>query len=262
MNDLIVVYLKYYDVELEESLLKVVDFLKHLNVDLQNVHHVYIIENDLEKFKKCGTLKCGDYSYLRGDNNLGEFTGYLAGLRYILENDCELRSHVLVLNDTYLKNWDITFASRRIIRKLYASLGTRWVFAYWSDTVFWPKLNQKFRKVPNSRFLFVHSCAIKAFEKFLSCEVRKCDSFSKDALVDEIKYRIGAKRVYAMKELLTVSQGKNNRWYKQDFHFRLKRIYLEHQLCKFAPNSSKSSPLSFLGSLVYAISRRVFREKR
>jgi hypothetical protein len=192
-----------------------------------------------------------DYLVIAGDNQFWEFSGWSLGLRMVgmwTKPPC-----IVMLNDSYGRNWSVSPLSRFFISRMYmACLGGQ--VAGWLDNFshFRPP---RFSRRPNSRILFVPTAAVPAVQTSINKAIlllqqrtsTKCPLFSPEEQ-NCIERWIASHR---------------DRWDSKTLLTRVQRIFLEHRMLDSLPPGLVSwFPKTWLGSINYAILRRLIGERR
>lgn len=195
----------------------------------------------------------GRTTFLRGSNSFQEFSGWLEGLEAFAAIPAAAQMPITLINDSYLRNWTISAASRPIIAAMYGA-AARNKIAGWLDN-FSHLGKPRFARRPNSRIVVAGPGRAGEFVASLSDAMARCAALEQagQPLFDTAT----AARLQAW---IDAQQG---RWSDDALASRFRRIFVEHHLFDGVPPSHLAlKPATYIGSLVYALARRLTREAR
>lgn len=185
-----------------------------------------------------------------GDNSAWEFSGWLSGIENVRETDAQV---VVLLNDSYRRNWSLSPLSLAYLNRMYrAAINGR--VAGWVDN-FSHLSPPRFSRRPNSRIVFVPSVALQALAFSLHQAIELLRELTKKGqpLFSEAEQTC----------LDRWAASQPGRWAPGTRPHRLQRIFLEHHMFDgLTPGLLKCFPGTWLESLIYAVGRRVLRERR
>lgn len=217
-----------------------------------NQHHnpVLIVDN-------AGTLKSGSVpgkriiEVVHGSNTAWEFSGWLEGLNQISKwNNV---ATITLLNDSYQRNWTVTSASRYLVRSMYEA-ADQGLIAGWLDNFSWFR-RPRFSRRPNSRLVVLAWKERSHISTSLQAAINRCRSIVKRG--DELFDPDDAAR---LQDWIASQSG---RWPPETLPARLQRIYLEHHLFdSVLARQLALFPKSYVTAMLYAVTRRWFRESR
>lgn len=218
--------------------------------DVGHVHRrVLVIDN--ARVLPIGTaFSDRQFDITHGSNGAWEFSGWLEGLN--LARIWPVSTTTL-LNDSYLRNWRLTTASRGLVRSMYSAADKDKITG-WVDNFSWLQ-RPRFSRRTNSRLVVVPATGNGLMTQSLQIAINRCRSLTENngALfpVDEM----------ARLDAWIASQP--NRWAPETLPTRLQRIFLEHHLFDgVAARHVAFFPKSRLSSVLYAVFRRLFQERR
>lgn len=192
----------------------------------------------------------GKHRVIRGDNSAWEFTGWLSGIDAMRGTTVPV---VVLLNDSYGRNWSLSTLSLAYLRRMYrAALNGR--VAGWLDN-FSHFSSPRFSRRPNSRIVFVPAMTLQS----LSLSLQQAIATLR-VLKDEGRPLFTADEKACLDRWEASQPG---RWAPQTLPHRTQRIFLEHHMFDGLPSGLlQCFPSTWLGSLVYGVLRRVLRERR
>lgn len=187
---------------------------------------------------------------VRGSNSAWEFSGWLEGLTQFQNG---MATTITLLNDSYLRNWNLTAASRGLVRSMYKA-AERGFIAGWMDNFSWFQ-RPLFSRRPNSRLVVVPNTGRDLMAYALAQAINRCRFLVEQAqpLFDEDE----------MTRLHVWFASQPRRWAPETLPTRLQRIFLEHHIFDSVPDTQLLLfPRTLVNSFLYAVSRRLFRERR
>lgn len=191
------------------------------------------------------------FEVMAGSNSIWEFSGWIEGLKRI--DDSAPSTTITLMNDSYGRNWEVTAASRSLIRRMYRDADggkiAAWLdnFSHFRSPFFSRRVNSRLMVIPSSMRLPLADAVAKAADRARRLKADRRSLF--DAASE--------------KRLLRWMASQGARWDPATQHDRLNRIFIEHHLLDALPRSSISyRPRSYFGSLRYAVHRRLTRERR
>lgn len=186
------------------------------------------------------------FSVTAGDNSAWEFSGMAAGLEAVSPDF----GICAVLNDSYSRNWEVSAASRPLIRAMYDA-ATRGKTTGWQDVFDWLPFQQR----PNSRILVMTAASAGAVAKSIreAIEVERSLSAGEQALFSD-----------ADSAILDRWERKNvGRWSVDSLPQRRRRIFLEHRMLSTVEGQvPRLLPDGPLAALFYTIRRHLEGERR
>lgn len=182
-----------------------------------------------------------------GDNTAWEFSGMVAGLRA-----CEALEPVVctVLNDSYGRNWDVSSASRPILRKMH-DWGMQGGVAAWQDVFTWLPFQQRC----NSRVLIGGGSAVGALRTAIESSIARERGITEAGLP-----------LFSADDARTLDrwESKNpGRWSSDGLSRRRRRIYLEHtMLDDLLDPVPRLFPSGLCAAAQYSFRRKMEGERR
>jgi len=188
---------------------------------------------------------------VRGSNQWWEFSGWLEGLGLV--KDWPSSMVLTLLNDSYARNWTITSASRPIIFSMYDA-AEKGRIACWLDN-FSLFRRPVFSRRLNSRLLLVPAQWRDIVAQSLTDAIHHCSSRHGEPTVLFTAAELSRLRAWMSSQA--------NRWDPKTLPSRLQRIFLEHHMLDSVPQELVAAePATYVGTLVYAIGRRLLSERR
>lgn len=193
----------------------------------------------------------GRFTVVAGDNSFWEFSGWIQGL--LAARQWRKPVVTVLLNDSYGRNWEISAASRFVIRRMYAA-ALKGRVAGWLDN-FSHLRRPRFSRRPNSRLVVVPTALVAALATSI-----------KTATVNLTNHlRVGT-RLFNDEDQQCIDRwmtSQRGRWDSKTLATRGRRIYLEHHMLdSLPPRTVVWFPRSWLGSLAYAAWRHASGERR
>ncbi len=247
---ILIVYVCYYDKDMEVIATKVRCISKELCL---NIDSLLVVNNSGSVLAH--TLPDEFESTITdSDNKYWEFSAYLKGLNSVPSS---FQGKIVVMNDTFLRNWNITLASRSLLRSL-VELEEKKAVGVWKDAVRWP-WNGGFQSCVNSRLFVVNSEFLRMAVLSIEASIARASSYSFGERSSYLSKTLGESRLRLMH--LEVIAGV--RWRNQAFEDRVSRIYLEHTIFEsIEKDLLKVVPNGVVPALFYSTLKRVFRERR
>jgi hypothetical protein len=230
---------------------EIVNLINKFESEIDFFHSNLIIIDNNNVIDQNFNFKMRDIRLIYGSNSSWEFSGWIEGL----ESDLTSSKTITLLNDSYLRNWNITIASRFLLKKMYRHADSGMI-ACWFDIFSWIK-PPIFSRRPNSRMV------VLPYNK-------------KDYFIESLKMAID-RYFYAIENyssLFSKNDGRRldewistqcaiNRWDNSSINTRLGRIFIEHHAFDNIHRTNLIKiPKTFLGSVLYSFLRRLFRERR
>lgn len=188
---------------------------------------------------------------IRGTNNAWEFSGWLEGLKRA--SDWPPVATITLLNDSYQRNWTVTPASRGLLRAMYQAADVGRI-AGLLDNFSWIR-RPRFSRRPNSRLVVIPGAKSALMTASLQDAIYRCRSIVERCgeLFDQDETRI----------LQAWIASQSGRWEQQTLPARLQRIFIEFHLFDGVPSGQLLLlPSGYFASVMYALARHIFREKR
>lgn len=185
---------------------------------------------------------------VHGTNEAWEFSAWAQGLQ---DEQYGTIGTLTLLNDTFGRNWNITFASRSLIHRMYrAAQGGK--VAGWVDT--FSRMPQ-FARRPNSRLVVLASEQRAVMAASVVDAIKRCQRHI------ELRQPLFSRVEEAQIRKWTALQA--GRWGPKAVETRLQRMFIEHHLFDRVPPKLLSLfPETAAGTLVYGLVRRLVRERR
>jgi len=237
VNQLVLV--AYYSQSIEAVSRLVEDFEKRSRI---SIDAVIVVDNG-------GGIAQADHSgrfkIVAGDNEFWEFSGWIAGLDHA---DPSAPGILVLLNDSYKKNWSIKSPGRGVISKM-ARCAAGGHIAGWLDNF------SRFSRRPNSRLIVSDNSLRDALRESIRGSVRQYQSRLRggEPLFDKRAERI----------LERWMRSQHGRWTGTSAKTRWARIFIEHHVFDgVAPGNLIFYPSTWLGSQIYGVTRKLVGERR
>lgn len=228
----------------------ILQVVEHFNSDVGYLHHKVLIVDNAAALPVGKLLGERSIEIIRGSNRVWEFSGWLEGLESV---GWWAVTTTTLLNDSYLRNWNFTTASRGIVRSMYKAADSGFITG-WLDNFSWFQ-RPRFSRRPNSRLMIIPN----ASKASIADSLRQAIELSQN-LVDQ-GLPLFDKDEMARLQVWLASQSE--RWAPATIPSRLQRIFLEHHMFDRVPVSQLTLfPRTIVNSLLYSVLRRLFRERR
>lgn len=229
----------YYIKSIEEINSLVIDFQHASGIKISSVN---IVDNG-------GNLPLGNVSaclsIVSGSNSFWEFSGWLAGLNAMSPQASDI---IILLNDSYGRNWTIKWPGRYVIR-LMAKDALSGKIASWLDNF------TRWTRRINSRIVIFPSHQFEIVKSSLQDAISAC--MERQALGTPLHDEATTDR---LTKWMTTQDG---RWNAASRASRMPRIFIEHHLLDSAPtNLIAYRPRSWIGSQFYGLARKLAGERR
>lgn len=182
-----------------------------------------------------------------GDNTAWEFSGMAAGLKACEALNPEVCT---VLNDSYGRNWDVSSASRSILRDMHGWARQGGVSA-WQDVFAWVPFQQRC----NSRLLITGGAAVGAVRKAIESSIARERQITEAGLP-----------LFSAEDARTLDRWENKnprRWSSDDLARRRRRIYLEHTMLRdLSEPVARLFPAGPYAAVRYTVRRKLEGERR
>lgn len=186
----------------------------------------------------------GTIEILPGDNAFWEFSGWSAGLSNL---DTGQEDLLVLLNDSYRRNWTIRWPGRRILQAMCRA-ARHGRISGWLDN-----FSRTQRRI-NSRIVLLPVTLAPILQKSIDSAIQACRTrqAANEPLFDaQSQMRL---------EQWMIAQG--DRW-ANGGSTRLPRIFVEHHLFDTIPARMLALyPRTWLGSQIYGIARKMAGERR
>lgn len=240
------IFISYYGRSLDD-VRRIID---QFDVDAGHVHHRALVIDNSGVLPIGVALSNRQLVVMHGSNSAWEFSGWLEGLAVA---DAWPITTITLLNDSYLRNWELTAASRGLVRLMYQAADQGRI-AGWLDNFSWLQ-RPRFSRRPNSRLVVVPAADCALMMSSLQHAINRCRSL--------IEHSCALFDSNDMARLNAWMESQQGRWAPETLPTRLQRLFLEHHMFDGVPAGRLALfPKGRVGSLLYAASRRLFRERR
>lgn len=229
----------YYIKSIEEVNALISDFEHASHIKIRSV---IIVDNG-------GNLPMGNPSasmtIVPGSNSFWEFSGWLAGLNAMNPQPSDI---IILLNDSYGRNWTIKWPGRYFIRLMMKD-AIHGKIASWLDnfTRFTRKINSRIVIFPSHQFNNVKFSLQNAISICMERQ-EQGSPLHDEATTDRLN------------KWMTTQGG---RWNAASSSSRMPRIFVEHHLFDLIPrNLIAYRPRSWIGSQFYGVARKLAGERR